>query len=368
LTWLHKSQWIEELGRLATLNDNITHALLDEQPPSARVVHLRAVLTYSGVLPQREEHVESSVAWLDRFLANQPDEIAAVIRPYATWSVLRRARHRARRRDPSRSVTKYNRNLVTLAAELLRWLSTESISISDLAQADIDRWLALGNPNRQRVRDFLRWTHARGLTRKLTVPVASRTQPHEFLNDDRRWQILRSCANDTTIEVDVRAAAALVVLFGLTSTRIARLTNHDVVTRSGRTALIVGESPLSLPASIAPLFVQLADRAPQHRGPIVHKRDHANSWLFPGALPGRHAQPATLTSRIAATFGLKIRTARNAALCDLAQDIPASVLADLLGLQIEAAIRWSVLVRTDWSAYLAAREATHHPDPTRQPE
>lgn len=126
---------------------------------------------------------------------------------------------------------------------------------------------------------------------------------------------------------------------------------------------------VSLPASIAPLLVHLADRAPQHRAPVVHNPDHVNSWLFPGALPGRPAQPATLTSRIASTFGFKIRTARNAALCDLAQDIPASVLAELLGLQVEAAIRWSALVRTDWSAYLAAREATNHPgDPTRQPE
>jgi len=369
LMWLHRSQWIAELGRLAALNGDITHTLLDEQPPSSRIVHLRAVLTYAGVIPQRQEYIESSVAWLDRFLAKQPDEIAAVLRPYATWSVLRRARHRARRRDPSRSVTKYNRKLVTLAAELMRWLATESISLINLSQADLDRWLAAGNLNRQRVRDFLRWTQAQRLTRRLEVPVGSRTQPHEFLNDDHRWQILRRCAHDSTIDVDVRVAAALVVLFGLTPTRITGLTSYDVITRSGRTSLRVGSSPLCLPASIAPLLVQLADGAARHRVPVVHDPNRVNSWLFPGAQPGRAAQPATLSSRIASTFGFKIRTARNAALCDLAQELPASVLAELLGLKIDAAIRWSVLVRTDWSAYLAARHATNHPrDPTVQPE
>ena len=66
-------------------------------------------------------------------------------------------------------------------------------------------------------------------------------------------------------------------------------------------------------------------------------------------------QPATLASRIRTEFDLKVRPARNAALCDLAQDMPASVLADLLGLQIEAALRWTALVKTDWSAYLVAR-------------
>ncbi len=355
MTWLYASQWGKALGHLAALNATITHDLLDQQPGSARIVHLRAVLTYAGVLPPRDEYIESSVAWLDHVLATQTDEIVTVIRPYATWSVLRRARHRARRRESSRSVTKYNRNLITLAIQLMNWSAGQSIPLSLLTQADLERWLVNGSINRQRVRDFLRWTYDQGLSRKLTIPVGSRTQPHQFLEDDHRWQILRQCAHDTTISPDLRAGAALVLLFGLTPTRITRLTTHDVTSKNGRTYLTVGTSPLTVPASIAPLFTQLADRAGRHRPPIIDRPDQVNAWLFPGSLPGRHTQPATLTSRMASAFGLKIRTARNAALCDLAQDIPAPVLAELLGLQIEAAIRWSELVKTDWSAYLAAR-------------
>lgn len=185
--------------------------------------------------------------------------------------------------------------------------------------------------------------------------MGSRTQPHQFLNDDQRWQILRQCAHDTTISTDLRAGAALVLLFGLTPTRITRLTTQDITSKSGRTYLTVGASPLTVPASIAPLFLELADRAERHRPLVVDRPDQVNPWLFPGALPGRHTQPATLASRMATAFGLKIRTARNAALCNLAQDIPAPVLADLLGLQIEAAVRWSTLVKTDWTSYLAAR-------------
>lgn len=355
LTWLHASQWGRELGRLAALDTTITHSLLDQQPASQRINHLRAVLTYAGVLPQREEYIERSVPWLDRFLADQPNEIAAVVRPYATWSVLRRARHRARRREPSRSVTKYTRNLITLATELMHSTAAQTISLRDLTQADLDRWLVSGSVNRQRIRDFLRWTHAQGLSRKLSVPVGSRTQPHQFLEDDHRWKILRQCAQDSVLDLEVRVAAALVLLFGLTPTRIAQLTTHDVVTTNGNTYLRVGSSPLTLPVSIAALVTQLTDRATHHRQPLIDRPEHVNVWLFPGGLPGRHAQPATLTSRMASTFGLKVRSARNAALCDLAQDIPASVLSELLGLQIEATIRWSALVRTDWSIYLAAR-------------
>jgi hypothetical protein len=54
LTWLHTSQRIKKLGRLAASNAEITHTLLDQQPPTGRIVHLRAVLTYAGVLPARK--------------------------------------------------------------------------------------------------------------------------------------------------------------------------------------------------------------------------------------------------------------------------------------------------------------------------
>ena len=80
LVWLHGSRWGRELGRLAQTAPTITHEILDEQPPTARIVHLRAVLTYAGVLPERDEYVESTVAWVDRFLAVQPEETAAVLR------------------------------------------------------------------------------------------------------------------------------------------------------------------------------------------------------------------------------------------------------------------------------------------------
>lgn len=355
LVWLHGSEWGRELGRLAQTTETITHAVLDQQPPTARIVHLRAVLTYAGVLPERDEYVESTVAWVNRFLASQPEETAAVLRRYATWSVLRRARRRAQRRHTTRSVTKYNRNLVTLAAALMEWLASESLTLADLNQTDLDTWLTAGSQNRQRIRDFVRWTHAQGLTRQLHVPVGARTQPHEFLDDSRRWQILRRCASDPSLGLEARAGAALVLLFGLTATRVTRLTTADVQSRGGRTYIAVGTSPLLLPDSIATLITDLAKAATNHRPPVVGNRASTNPWLFPGALSDRHMQPATLASRIRAEFDLKVRPARNAALCDLAQDMPASVLADLLGLQIEAALRWTALVKTDWSAYLAAR-------------
>ncbi|GAA5768853.1 hypothetical protein [Streptosporangium roseum] len=39
----------------------------------------------------------------------------------------------------------------------------------------------------------------------------------------------------------------------------------------------------------------------------------------------------------------------------LVDDIPAPILADILGLHINTAVRWANIAKRDWSAYLAAR-------------
>jgi hypothetical protein len=46
-----------------------------------------------------------------------------------------------------------------------------------------------------------------------------------------------------------------------------------------------------------------------------------------------------------------------------AVDLPAAVLADLIGMHPATAVRWARLGNSDWSAYLAA--APHRPAPNR---
>jgi len=56
-------------------------------------------------------------------------------------------------------------------------------------------------------------------------------------------------------------------------------------------------------------------------------------------------------------IGVFVRPARGAALSDLAGDLPAPVLAELLGLSISSATRWVALAARDQADYLAARIA-----------
>jgi hypothetical protein len=57
--------------------------------------------------------------------------------------------------------------------------------------------------------------------------------------------------------------------------------------------------------------------------------------------------------------GITVRAARNGALAALAADLPAAILADLLGLHVNTAVRWVTYARRDWTDYLADRAAEH---------
>lgn len=52
-----------------------------------------------------------------------------------------------------------------------------------------------------------------------------------------------------------------------------------------------------------------------------------------------------------------MRGGRGGALCDLAADLPAPVLADLLGMHINTAVRWGEVTNHNWTVYIAERAA-----------
>jgi hypothetical protein len=61
-----------------------------------------------------------------------------------------------------------------------------------------------------------------------------------------------------------------------------------------------------------------------------------------GAMPGRHLSDPYLAAQLAAR-GLYARQARNTALAAFASDLPAPVMADLLGMRINTAVTWGRL-------------------------
>jgi hypothetical protein len=160
VSWLGTSRSARLLGRLARTGDPITHDLLDDLPQTQALRYVRAVLVNSGVLPARNEHLERLAPWLEHLLRGKPAHHARLIRPFMHWFVLRRARRAAARRAAARRTftrgsADFARARIHAALDLLSWLDQRGQVLRDLAQADLDQWLADGATTRRAVRYFL---------------------------------------------------------------------------------------------------------------------------------------------------------------------------------------------------------------------
>lgn len=109
-----------------------------------------------------------------------------------------------------------------------------------------------------------------------------------------------------------------------------------------------------LPPRLGALLQDLASLPPTPL--MIPHGPNAPRWLFPGRVPGQPIDGHSLTNLLN-RHGINVRTARNGALAALAADLPAPILADLLGMHINTAVRWVVYARRDWAEYLAARVA-----------
>ena len=156
--------------------------------------------------------------------------------------------------------------------------------------------------------------------------------------------------------LDTRAAAALVLLFGLPLSRIRHLTVDQLELGGTRSFLATGRHPLLLPLRLVDLLQRLADTPPTRASLANANAQARQRWLFPGLTPGRPTSRSGLQLKLCA-YRVDARPARNGALISLAADLPAPVLADVLGLHTSTAVYWATLAKRDWSNYLAARIA-----------
>lgn len=92
LGWLRKSASAQLMAELASGDRPITHEFLDRLPQGRSTQNVRQILVHTGVLPQRLEYLERLGPWLEELLVQVPSHHARVIRPFAHWFVIRRAR------------------------------------------------------------------------------------------------------------------------------------------------------------------------------------------------------------------------------------------------------------------------------------
>jgi len=152
-------------------------------------------------------------------------------------------------------------------------------------------------------RTFLRWARGRRLINEVRVHRRRAPEPILTLSEDARWQLLDQCLRDDDIPDDVRAAGALVLLYGLHLSRIVELTHgHRHRRRSaagedtvGGVSVTLSGPEIAVPPSLAAILTRLpvSSSFPRTR-PLIS--GDTLGWLFPGSAATGHLNAATMSN------------------------------------------------------------------------
>jgi hypothetical protein len=350
LRWLAKPSVAAVLSGIAAGGRDLSHGDLDRLEQTPVLAHLRSVLIATQTLPPRDEQMARRERFTAGMIDSRPDpEQRQILRRYATWHLLRRLRSR----NHGRPVTGEQHNVVQQqvrgAVALFDWLDSRDLTLGTCGQAHLDEWLSgSGNFRSRDAGHFVRWAARQRLT-PVTIPAVKWQGPAQALDGEARWEAARRLLHDNTVNARDRLAGLLVLLYAQPVARVARLTT-DHVTVSGTTVQIhLGPAPITLPEPAAGLTRQLLDGK---RGHAITGAAGPSPWLFPAGQPSRPVSSGHLGQRLK-DLGIHPGQARSTALFQLASELPAALLARMLGIHIDVATTWQRISAGDWMAYAA---------------
>ena len=361
LNWLRQGAGAPILARLADGTMAMSHEALDAHPSTrAREPH-----PPNAHRPRRASARDEPLATLERLNADTvagitQTEDRKVVAAFATWRVLRRLRRQADHNTTARTAINHARNQVVGAVRFLDWLAAHHLSLATCTQGDLELWLATGPPSRYDVHHFVAWTTERRHSRRLEVPP-KRSRPGDALDPEQRWAVIGRLLRDPDIEMSDRIAGAFVLLYAQPLSRVATMTTDQVATTETGVTVRFGAQSIAVPEPLGGFITTLAAIGRQHH--IGIGAPASTIWLFPGHLPGRPITALRLGQRLT-PFGIDARAGRRAAQTQLAAEVPAVVLAEMLGISVSTAVNWVHAAGGDWANYAARQAATANNDRT----
>lgn len=350
LAWLNNTAIATILRELGSGQRVPSHAALDELPASKPVEHLRAILVAAGTLPPRDEHLARLERWIDRTLTGRSDpEQRQLLHRYAVWHLLRRLRQRTSTTRATHAQAVTVKRHVSAAIALLDGLATRGRTLAGARQGDLDNWLTSDQASHRRdAGHFVRWARRHKLT-SLEFPATRWHGPARTIDTEARWEQARWLLHDHTLSPVDRVAGLLILLYAQTPAAISRLTLEHAQAAGHTVHLRLGREPVTLPEPLAGLVLELIAR---RHGHAALGDQGISPWLFPGGRPGQPISAYQLAERLR-QLGLRPAQSRTTALFSLATELPAAVLARLLGIHIKVAVAWQHASAGDWTTYAA---------------
>src|SRR5262245_25230910 len=187
-----------------------------------------------------------------------------------------------------------SKQTVTVAIELLNWLTDHGTDLRELEQEHLDAWQATGPSTRLIADRFLSWaikTRLVGPDLKI-LPHRRGTSPRMNAKDQEE-AVQRVVHSDEFTPRD-RAAAILVLVFGRQIEDVVGLTWDDINVTYELVTIQIGSVEIALPAPLDGPWRCLAAN-PGNDLTAAHPN---SNWVFRGYSPGRHVDPGHLRNRL----------------------------------------------------------------------
>jgi hypothetical protein len=347
--------WLDKSAAPAILDGldpgkQLTHRVLDELPPGKTVEHLRSVLVAIGTLPPRDEQMTRLNHWIACAIGERPDPgQQQLLHRYAVWHVVRRLRGRLGGTDATHGQVVAAQRIIKAAIALLDWLTAHDLTLATARQGDLEAWLASAQAShRTDAGNFVRWARKQKLT-SMDFAAIRWGGPTGVIDTETRWEQARWLLHDDTLKPEDRVAGLLVLLYAQTAATVSRLTTGHIQASSNNVRIRLGREPVVLPEPLDALTLQVV--AARHGHAAIGGQE-TSPWLFPGGQAGRPISAYQLAGRLR-QLGVRSGQSRSAALFQLATDLPAALLARLLGIHISVAVAWQRASAGDWMAYAA---------------
>jgi hypothetical protein len=343
--WLRRDLIGTTLKAMATGRTPISHETLNSLPESTRVRYLRLMLMSAGTLPKIDVRRNDLEVYAARLLAGLPAEHASILTRYVNWEVLRKLRQRPM--GTSLTMGAYNARRAELRkiADLLAWLDADGRPPSSLDQAAVDRFIAHHDPHKI-VGTYIHWAARRRLTGRVTVPAVRPARSRTHIPDELVWEKVDRLVDDESIALPTRIIGLFILVFAQPLVDCIRLRHTDVVDDVKTMRIAFGTTPVALPNPIAALLRRhLANRAERR---VFQTAE--TEWLFEGRMPQHHVSWANVRLQLV-ELGIHPRDMKRARLGQLVQELPASVVADVIGISIGTALYHAAQTNATWGVY-----------------
>ena len=349
LYWFTRSSGPRLLQAMASGQAQISHATFEALPANKTNNYLRDLLTALGVLPPFHAELERVTPWLRDLLADLPREHAEHVSRFARWQVLRRLRTQQQHGTLTHGAISAARTHLVAATRFLAWLDQHGLTLTELNQPDLERYIVQDPGRADAARPFIMWAAHSDMTRPPSIP-ARPPAPHVTLSDEKRWAQVHTLLHEDSIRLYARIAGLFMLLYAQPLSRVVRMRADQINTRHDTVTATFDTFPIELPDPLDRLVTEHLSR----RGQASYA-SHPDRWLFPGGLPGKHLVTENIRHELV-DHGIQPSPPATPRCSHWPPPCPPRSSPRSSACPNTAA-RWGALASRDWSKYTAQRRA-----------